>query len=76
MPFIASVPDERNGIFGEERSVGFSLTLSSNKGVIALKKRQCLKTIVGSWLWQYWWDNSLFGMVKADHFLQAENAIT
>lgn len=76
MPFIASVPDKRDVVLGEEYSVGFRLSLSFNKEVRALKKWPCLKTYVGSWLWQYdLWDNSFFGMVKGDHFLQAENAI-
>lgn len=46
MPFIASVPDERDAVFGEQYSVGFRLSLSFNEEVRVLKKWQCLN--VGS----------------------------
>lgn len=48
MPFISSVLDERNVVFGGDYSVGFRLLLSFNKEVGALKKWQCLKTNVGN----------------------------
>lgn len=51
MPFIASVLEERDVVFGEEYSeysVGFKLSLSFNKEVRALKKWHCLKANVGT----------------------------